>query len=83
MTSSFSLRSFMLGMASVYLLVAVMSGTAMYRAIPAMNAIGGVYVGSTWPVAMFCSATQIEGCSALPPAGSSLANAFFTFSEAP
>lgn len=77
----FAWKSYTLGMATVYLFVAVMSGIAMSRAIPALNAIGGVYVGATWPGAMFCAASQIPGCTVLPPAGSALANAFFTFSE--
>lgn len=76
-----SWKSCCLGMATVYLFTAVMSGVAMGRAIPALNLLGGIYVGATWPGAMFCSATQIPGCSVLPPAGSPMANAFFTFSE--
>lgn len=76
-------QSFGLGVLTVYLLVAVMSGTAMARSIPAMNALGGFYVGVTWPGAMFCSFIQIEGCTVLPPAGSALANAFFTFEDQP
>ena len=75
-------KPYCLGMFTVYALVAVMSGLGMSRAIPALNALGGVYVGLTWPGAMFCSAAQIKGCTVLPPAGSALANAFFTFSEA-
>lgn len=74
-------KSYTLGMATVYVFVAVMSGIAMARAIPALNALGGVYVGITWPGAMFCAAAQIPGCTVLPPAGSMLANAFFTFKE--
>jgi hypothetical protein len=74
-------KSYTLGMATVYVFVAVMSGTAMGRAIPALNALGGFYVGLTWPGAMFCAVSRIEGCTVLPPAGSALANAFFTFSE--
>ena len=70
------------GVATVYLLVAVMSGIAMSRAIPALNAFGGVYVGATWPLAMFCAATQIRGCTVLPEPGSPLSNAFFTFRKA-
>lgn len=73
-------RSFGLGVLATYLLVAFMSGTAMGRAIPALNLLGGIYVGVTWPGAMFCAATQIAGCTVLPPAGSTLANALFTFS---
>lgn len=75
-------KSYCLGMLTVYGFVAIMSGIAMSRAIPAMNALGGVYVGLTWPGAMFCSATQIPGCSVLPTPGSPLANALFTFAEA-
>ena len=73
-------KFFSAGAATVYLLVAVMSGVAMTRAIPALNALGGVYVGATWPIAMFCAAAQVN-CSALPEPGSPLANAFFTFRE--
>lgn len=76
-------KSYALGAFTVYAAVAVMSGTAMARAIPALNALGGVYVGITWPGAMFCAATQIPGCTVLPPAGSLLANAFFTFEGQP
>jgi hypothetical protein len=74
-------RSYFLGVATVYVIVALMSGTAMARAIPAMNVLGGFYVGVTWPGAMFCTATQIPGCTVLPPSGSALANALFTFKE--
>lgn len=73
-------KSYTLGMLTVYLFVAVMSGIAMGRAIPSLNALGGAYVGITWPGAMFCAASQINGCTVLPPSGSPLANAFFTFS---
>jgi len=74
-------KAYTLGMMTVYLFVAVMSGIAMGRAIPALNALGGVYVGLTWPGAMFCAASQIKGCTVLPTPGSTLANAFFTFEE--
>ncbi len=74
-------KSYTLGMFTVYALVALMSGIAMSRAIPALNALGGLYVGVTWPGAMFCAAAQIRGCTVLPPSGSPLANALFTFSE--
>ena len=74
-------KSYFLGMFTVYAATALVSGYAMGRAIPALNSLGRVYVGLTWPGAMFCSAVQIEGCTVLPPAGSALANAFFTFSE--
>jgi len=76
-------QSFWFGVFVVYGLVAIMTGTAMHRAIPALNSLGGVYVGLTWPGAMFCAAIQIDGCTVLPPAGSALAKALFTFSEAP
>jgi hypothetical protein len=74
-------KSYCLGVLTVYVLVAMASGIAMSRAIPALNTLGRVYVGLTWPGAMLCSAVQIEGCTVMPPAGSALANAFFTFSE--
>lgn len=74
-------KSYAAGAFTVYLIVALMSGIAMSRAIPALNAIGGIYVGLTWPGAMFCAATQIEGCTVLPQPGSTLSNAMFTFSE--
>lgn len=76
-----SWKPYFLGIMTMYVFVAVMSGVAMSRAIPALNWLGGVYVGATWPGAMFCSAAQIDGCTVLPPAGSPMANAFFTFSE--
>jgi hypothetical protein len=75
-------KSYALGAYTVYAIVAVMSGTAMSRAIPALNNLGRVYVGITWPGAMFCAAAQIPGCTVLPPSGSPLANAFFTFTAA-
>lgn len=75
-------KSYCLGMFTVYAFTAAMSGIAMSRAMPALNALGGFYVGVTWPGAMFCSATQIPGCTVLPPSGSAFANAFFTFDEA-
>lgn len=74
-------KSYCLGMLTMYLYVAVNSGVAMSRVIPALNIWGGVYVAATWPGAMFCAASQIRGCTVLPPPGSLLANAFFTFSE--
>lgn len=74
-------KSYTLGMLTVYVFVSFMSGIAMGRAIPALNALGGIYVGITWPGAMFCATSQIEGCTVLPPAGSALANVFFTFSQ--
>lgn len=74
-------KSYTLGMATVYVFTAILSGTAMSRAIPALNGLGAVYVGATWPGAMFCAASQIQGCSVLPPTGSTLANAMFTFKD--
>lgn len=72
-------KSFAMGVGALYLVTGVMSGTAMARAIPALNFLGGAYLAATWPGAMFCAATQIEGCTVLPPTGSPLANSFFTF----
>jgi hypothetical protein len=77
----FDWKAYTFGMFTVYVFVACLSGIAMSRAIPALNALGGIYVGVTWPGAMFCAAAQIPGCTVLPPSGSPLANAFFTFSE--
>lgn len=74
-------KSYTIGMLTVYLFVAVMSGIAMSRHIPALNYLGAFYVGLTWPGAMFCSASLIEGCTILPPSGSPIANALFTFSD--
>lgn len=74
-------KSYTLGAFTVYLFVAVMSGVAMGRAIPALNYLGKAYVGVTWPGAVFCAATQIDGCNVLPPKGSAVANALFTFSS--
>lgn len=76
-----SWKSYYLGMLTMYVFVAIMSGVAMSRAIPALNAWGGIYVGLTWPGAMFCSAAQTPGCSVLPAPGSAFANALFTFEE--
>lgn len=76
-------KAYCLGVATVYAITALISGVAMSHAIPALNSLGGLYVGITWPGAMFCAATQIEGCTILPPAGSPLANALFTFGDAP
>lgn len=71
-------RWFAYGAASVYVVVAVMTGAALSRAIPALNGLGATYAGATWPMAMFCAATQLD-CSPLPEPGSPLANSFFTF----
>lgn len=79
MSKRLNWKSFALGIATAYAFTGVMSGIAMSRAIPALNTLGGIYVGITWPGAMFCAATQIPGCTVLPPSGSPMANAFFTF----
>jgi len=70
---------FLHGMATVYLLVAITTATVMGHAMPAMNILGITYVGATWPIGMFCAASQIPGCTVFPPAGSALANVLFTF----
>jgi len=73
-------RWFFAGAGTMYVLVAIMTGAAMSRAIPALNGLGATYAGATWPMAMFCAATQLD-CSPLPEPGSPLANSFFTFHE--
>ena len=74
-------KAYCLGLFTAYVFTGAMSGIAMSRAIPALNGIGKAYVAATWPGAMFCAATQITGCTVMPPAGSALANTFFTFSD--
>jgi len=72
------LKSYLAGVATVYVLVAAAMGVTVSRSMPALNWIGATYMAVTWPGAMFCTATNI-GCSVLPP--QEVANHFFTFSE--
>lgn len=65
---------------SSHLFGAVLTGFALHRAMPPLNTLGMVIVGAGWPVSMFCAASGLD-CSAMPPEGSWLANAMFTFSE--
>lgn len=73
------MKRYLAGVLTVYVFVAVFSGVAMSRAMPALNGLGAVYVAVTWPAAMICSATWV--CFHMPPPGSPLANAFFTFKD--
>lgn len=72
-------RSYFHGAVTVYLLTALMIGVSFSRQMPALNLLGATYSGLTWPLAMFCTATRLN-YSPMPPSGSPLANAFFTFS---
>jgi len=71
-------KSYALGLATVYVVVAVLSGMSMSRALRPLNGLGATYMAATWPAAMVCAATD-QMCWYMPPAGSPLANAFFTF----
>lgn len=69
---------FLCGMMLAYLLTGLMIGVSFSRAMPALNLLGATYSALTWPVSMFCTSAGLD-CSPMPPAGSALANAFFTF----
>lgn len=73
-------RSYLMGLLTAYLFVGLFAGTTMARAMPALNGLGAFYVAATWPAAMVCAATGAL-CGYMPPPGSPLANAFFTFSR--
>lgn len=75
------MRGFFGGAAAVYLFAALMMGVIMSRSMPTLNAWGATYAGLTWPVAFFCAASAIPGCTHLPPPGSALSNSFFTFKD--
>ncbi len=71
------MKNYLMGVATVYVLVAVATGVVADRSMRALNLIGATYIAVTWPGAMFCAATF--DCSVLPP--QEVGNLFFTFSE--
>jgi hypothetical protein len=73
------LKSYFAGVATVYLFVAVCFGASLGR-IPALNWMGQLYVGATWPGAMFCVSTGLD-CDVFPPL--SISKHFFTFKDEP
>lgn len=71
-------KSFWMGVGSAYLAVATVTGFAMKAVIPALNPLGIIYTGLTWPIAVTCVAIDAE-CSAVPP--KRYAKWLFTFDE--
>lgn len=59
-------KAFWKGVLAAYLFIALIAGAAMKALLPALNPLGMVYVGLTWPIAITCVAARSE-CSAVPP----------------
>lgn len=59
-------KAFLAGFGTAYLLLAILAGFAMKATIPALNGLGIIYTGLTWPVAMGCVAIRAQ-CSNVPP----------------
>lgn len=73
------MRNFWKGVLASYLAIALIGGFAMKAVLPALNPLGMVYVGLTWPIAITCVAIRPD-CSAVPP--QRYAKWLFTFKDA-
>lgn len=61
------MRKFWAGFATAYLISALIAGNALGAVIPAMNVVGRIYSGLTWPITSTCIALKSD-CDAVPPA---------------